>query len=177
MVLQVPIKKGNSVIKSNSFNDGTTIAVVANMNDMIFQGFIDESEVGKLKEGMDLDISIGALQDVKLDAKLEHISPKGKIENGAIQFEIKAKINTIDTIYLRAGYSANADIILEKRDSVLSVKESWLTFKKDTAFVEVEKMAQKFDKRKLKLGLSDGINIQVLEGVNENEVIKTNSKL
>lgn len=173
-VLQLAVKKGNTVVQSNSFNAGTTIAIIANMKDMLFKGLVDESEVGKLSEGMDIDISIGALQDVKIKAKLEHISPKGKAAGGAIQFEIKASLLQLDSIYLRAGYSANADIILDKRDQVPALQESWLSFNRDSAFVEVETSPNVFEKKFVKLGLSDGINIELLEGVDTIAKIKTN---
>lgn len=176
MVLAVPVKEGNSVIMSNSFNAGTTIATIANMKDMIFIGKIDESEVGKLKEQMDLKISIGAIEDVKLDAKLEYISPKGLVENGAIQFEIKAKVKPVDSVFVRAGYSANADIVLERRDSVHCVKESWIKFDKDSAFVDIETEPMTFEKRKIKIGLSDGINVEVLEGLTADDQIKAGRK-
>ncbi len=176
MVLAVPIKEGNSVIKSNSFNAGTTIATIANMQDMIFIGKIDESEVGKLVENMELEIAIGALADIRLDAKLEYISPKGLIENGAILFEIKAKIRPIDSVFVRAGYSANADIVLERHDSVFCVKESWIKFKKDSAYVEIETEPSKFKKRTIQIGLSDGINVEVLNGIDENDKIKAGLK-
>ena len=121
MVLDVPIKVGNQVIESNNFNDGTTIATVANMNDMIFEGLIDESEVGKIKEGMDLVITIGAIEEEKFNAKLEYISPNGIEENGAIQLQVRAKMELTQDNFVRAGYSANANIVLDKRDSVLTI--------------------------------------------------------
>lgn len=172
MVLDVPVKEGNSVIKSNAFNDGTTIAMVADMAEMIFEGNVDETEVGKISEGMHLLLTIGALETESFDAYLEYISPKGKEANGAIQFEIKAAVKLKDNQFIRAGYSANADIVLDRRDSVLTVSEKVLQFSADSVFVEVETAAQTFEKRVVKTGLSDGINIEVIEGIMKEEKIK-----
>lgn len=173
MVLDVPVKEGNSVIESNTFNEGTTIASVADMGEMIFAGKVDESEVGKIHIGMPLILTIGALQEDKFDAKLEYISPKGITENGAIQFEIKAAINLQEGKFLRAGYSANADIILSRRDSVLSVPESVLLFNGNKSYVEIQSASGKLEKKEIVTGLSDGIQIEVKEGLNGNEKIKT----
>jgi HlyD family secretion protein len=172
MALDVPVKEGTFVIETNTFNDGTTIASVADMNEMIFEGKVDESEVGKIKEGMELVLKIGALETEEITAKLEYISPKGIEEEGAIQFEIRAAINRKEDVFLRAGYSANADIVLDKRDSVLAIKESNLIFIEDSTFVEVEKGEQQFEKQLVKTVLSDGINIEILEGVTETAQIK-----
>jgi len=174
MVLDVPIEVGNSVIEANNFNEGTTIASVADMGEMIFKGKVDETEVGKLKLGMPLILSIGAIEDAKFDAALEYIAPKGKEENGAIQFEIKANVKLKDNNFIRAGYSANADIVLDRRDSVMVIPESLIQFEKDgdSAFVEVEKQPQVFDKRYIKTGLSDGVNIEVKEGITKEDKIK-----
>ncbi len=172
MVLDVPIEVGNSVIESNTFNAGTTIAFVANMGDMVFEGKIDESEVGKLKTGMDLVLSVGAIENVDFDASLEHIAPKGVEENGAIQFEIKAQVKLKANQFIRAGYSANADIVLEKKENVLTIDEGLIIFRNDSAFVDIETGEQEFEERFIKTGLSDGINIEVLEGVSEEDKIK-----
>lgn len=172
MVLEIPIEEGNSVIESNTFNDGTTIATVADMGEMIFEGKIDESEVGKIKEGMPLILTIGAIEDIEFEAMLEHISPKGVEENGAVQFEIKAQVKLRDDYFIRAGYSANAAIVLDRRDSVMAVSESILHFENDTVFVEVETDPQVFEKRIVKTGLSDGINIEVLDGLSKDDKIK-----
>ena len=172
MLLDIPVEIGNSVIESNTFNDGTTVAVVADMGEMIFEGKVDESEVGKIHEGMDLILTIGAINDVSFHAILEHISPKGIEENGAIQFEIKAAVNLIDTVFVRAGYSANADIVLDKRDSVMAISEALLQFENDSAFVEIETEPQTFEKRFIETGLSDGINIEVLSGITKEDKIK-----
>jgi HlyD family secretion protein len=173
MILDVPVKEGNSVIESNTFNDGTTIANVADMGEMIFEGKVDETEVGKIKEGMELILSIGAVENEKFIAKLEHISPKGVEENGAIQFEIKAAVSLKENSFVRAGYSANADIVLDRADSVMAIQESLLKFEKDSAYVEIETTPQVFEKRFIKTGLSDGINIQVLSGLTKDDKIKS----
>lgn len=172
MVLSVPVEIGNSVIESNNFNPGTTIVTIADMSEMVFKGKVDESEVGKIKEGMSLILSIGAIEEANFDAVLEHISPKGQTENGAIQFEIRAAVKLDDKNFIRAGYSATADIVLEKREQVLAINESLLIFENDTVFVEVEVGAQVFEKRIIKTGLSDGIRIEVLEGIDEETRIK-----
>jgi HlyD family secretion protein len=172
MVLEIPGEVGNSVIESNTFNDGTTIASVADMGEMIFEGKIDESEVGKIKEGMPLILTIGAIEDVEFEAELEHISPKGVEENGAVQFEIRAKVNLKENYFIRAGYSANAAIVLDRRDSVLAINESLLQFEADTVFVEVETKPQEFEKRYVETGLSDGIHIEILSGLSQDDLIK-----
>jgi len=173
MVLNVPIKEGNSVIQSNTFNDGTSIASVAFMQDMIFEGKVDETEVGKIKEGMPIELEIGAIEKEKFMASLEYISPKGKAENGAIQFEIKANVQLKEGQFIRAGYSANANIVLARKDSVLVIPEGCLKFKNDSAFVEVEKaIPQTFEKRKVTTGISDGINIEIVSGLSKTEKVK-----
>ncbi len=172
MILSVPIEVGNSVIQTNNFNAGTTIAMVADMNDMIFKGKVDETEVGKIKEGMGIILTIGAIESETYDAVLTYLSPKGVEENGAIQFEIKADVKLKEGQFIRAGYSANASIVLEKRDSVMVIPEGFLKFDKDSAYVEVEVDSQKFEKRYIKVGLSDGINIEVVSGLLATEKIK-----
>jgi HlyD family secretion protein len=172
MVLDVPVKVGNSVIESNNFNPGTTIATIADVSDMIFDGKVDETEVGKISPGMDLQLVVGAIENDTFLATLKYISPKGVLENGAVQFEIKADVKLQGDQFLRAGYSANADIVLQRADNVLSIRESVLQFEGDTAFVEVETAPQAFEKRYIKTGLSDGINIQVLSGLKKDEKIK-----
>lgn len=179
MILDVPVKVGNSVIQSDNFNDGTTIASIADMSDMIFKGRIDETEVGRIKEGMPLKLTVGALQDSKFDAVLEYISPKSIEENGAILFEIKAAASIPDSVFVRAGYSANAEIILDQRIDILTIPESTVEFKQDSAFVQVvvsEEPEQKFEKRPVKLGLSDGINIEVVEGLTVVDKIRGGKK-
>ena len=181
MILDVPVKEGNSVIQSNNFNDGTTVAVVADMSDMVFEGKVDETEVGKIIEGMPLILTIGAIENEKFDANLEYISPKGVEENGAIQFDIKAKVDLKKDQFIRSGYSANADIELERRDSVMAISEGRITFDADTAFVEVmisdsSTIPQEFEKRKIEIGLSDGINIEILSGIDWDDQLKGEEK-
>ena len=175
MVLDVPVEVGNSVIQSNTFNDGTTIASVADMNDMIFEGNVDETEVGKIKEGMPIQLEIGAIDKEKFDAFLEYISPKGKEENGAIQFEIKANVHLKEGQFIRAGYSANANIVLERKDSVMVIPEGLLKFENDSSYVEINAGSDEepnYEKRFVETGLSDGINIEITEGLKIDDKVK-----
>ena len=175
LILDVPIKVGNSVIMSNTFNDGTTIASVANMNDLIFRGKIDETEVGKVYEGMPVKLTIGALQNLTFDATLEYISPKATEENGANQFEIKAAVKAPDGVKIRSGYSANAEIVLERAENVLAVPESAIEFSGDSTFVYVLTKAgtpQEFRRQPVEVGMSDGIRIVIKSGINEKEQVR-----
>ena len=173
-ILDVPVKVGNSVIQSNNFNDGTTIATVANLNDMLFVGKLDETEVGRIHTGMPMTITIGALQDHKLAANLEYIAPKGTEESGAIMFQMKASVKIPSDIFVRAGYSANAEIMLEQAIDVLTIPESCLEFSNDSAFVYLltKDEPQEFKKTLVKTGLSDGINIQLTQGLKLGEKIR-----
>lgn len=172
MILDVPVKVGSNVIETNNFNAGTTIATVADVGDMIFDGKLDETEVGKLKPGMNLMLTVGAIENDTFQATLNYIAPKGVLENGAVQFEIKADVHLKSEQFIRAGYSANADIVLQRADNVMAIKESLLQFEGDSSYVEVETGPQKFEKRYIRTGLSDGINIQVLSGLKNGEKIK-----
>ncbi|MDX5421962.1 MAG: efflux RND transporter periplasmic adaptor subunit [Hymenobacteraceae bacterium] len=172
MLLDVPVKVGTSIIERNNFNEGTTIATVADMRSLVFEGKIDESEVGKLKENMELLLTIGAIENRVFNAKLEYIAPKGVLEEGSIKFPIRAQVLLDEKDFIRAGYSANADIVLDKRDNVLAIKESMLKFEKDQPYVEVETAPQVFEKREIKTGISDGINIEVVSGLQKAEKIK-----
>ncbi|NCG20837.1 MAG: efflux RND transporter periplasmic adaptor subunit [Rhodobacterales bacterium] len=172
MILSVEVKTGQSIVESNTFNEGTTIALVADMSDMIFEGNIDESEVGKIKEGMDLDITVGAMEGQRFPGVLEYISPKGVVADGAVQFEIRARIEPGEGVFIRAGSSANADIVLDRRDQVLSVREAVLQFDDGDAYVEIETREQVFERRDVEVGLSDGINIEILEGVDDTVRLK-----
>ena len=176
LILDIPVKVGNSVILANTFNDGTTIATVANMNDLIFRGNIDETEVGRLSTGMTMKITIGALQDLKFDARLEYIAPKATDQNGANQFEIKAAVNLpSNTTNIRSGYSANAEIVLAEAKNVLAVPESAIEFDGDDTYVYVikgEGDKQTYERRKVQTGISDGINIEIRSGVKPNERIR-----
>lgn len=176
LILDVPIKEGNSVIMSNTFNDGTTIATVADMNDLIFRGNIDETEVGRLHEGMPVKITLGALQDMEFQAELEYISPKGVEENGANQFEIKAAIRVPDSVTVRSGYSANAEIVLQRVQDVLTIPESCVEFSGDTTFVYVltQIEPQLFNRQQVSIGMSDGINIEIKDGLAEGQKVRGN---
>ncbi|WP_273272636.1 efflux RND transporter periplasmic adaptor subunit [Maribacter polysiphoniae] len=174
MVLDVPVEVGNQVIESNTFNEGTTIAAIADVEKMIFEGKVDESEVGKIKEDLPLEITVGAIENKVFDAVLDYIAPKGKEENGAIQFEIKGTLSKQDTVFIRAGLSANASIILGRADSVLAVKEALVQFDVDTKkpFVEIEKGEQDFERKDIELGISDGIFVEIKSGISEGDKIK-----
>ena len=174
MVLEVPVEVGNQVIESNNFNEGTTIAAIADVDKMIFEGKVDESEVGKIKEDLPLEITVGAIENRVFDAVLDYIAPKGKEENGAIQFEIKGSLKKGDTTFIRAGLSANASIILARADSVLALKEALVQFDDKTKkpFVEVQTGEQKFERRDVELGVSDGIYVEVKSGVTANDKVK-----
>lgn len=181
LILDIPVKVGNSVILANTFNDGTTIATVANMNDLIFRGNIDETEVGRLTTGMTMKITIGALQDLKFDARLEYISPKATDQNGANQFEIKAAVNLpTSSEQIRSGYSANAEIVLAEARGVLSVPESAIEFSGNDTFVYVVKGSGKektYEHRKVTTGLSDGINIEIRSGLKKGETVRGPKKV
>lgn len=172
VLLDVPAKEGNFVIERNTFNEGTTIATIADMKDVIFEGKVEEADVNKLRPGMDLAITVRATEEKRYKARLEFVSPNGVKEDGITKFEIKAAILLDRADFLRAGYSANADIILEKRDNVLCVKESLLRFDHKGPYVEVETKLSTFEKRYLQVGLSDEVNIQVLDGLKPNDRIK-----
>lgn len=174
MILEIPVKEGYQVIQSNNFNVGTTIASIADMSKMIFEGKVDEAEVGKLEEGIDIEVGLGAIEKKKFPAKLNFIAPKGTEENGAVQFKIKADVVLDEEYFVRAGYSANADIVLEKKDSVMSIKESLLQFDKKTEvpYLEIKTGDQEFERKDVELGISDGINVEIISGVSEDDEIK-----
>jgi HlyD family secretion protein len=174
MVLDVPVKVGNQVIESNNFNEGTTIASVADIGKMIFVGKVDESEVGKIKINMPIEITVGAIENKKFEAVLMYIAPKGKTENGAIQFEIKATLSNKDKTFIRAGLSANASIILEKAEKAQALKESLIQFDKKTLkpFVEIETDKQKFKRKDIVLGVSDGIYVEIISGIKSSDKLK-----
>lgn len=176
LILDIPVKVGNSVILSNSFNDGTTIATVADMSKLIFKGNIDETEVGSLREGMNMDINVGALPDLKLQATLEYISPKGVENNGANQFELKAAIRVSHDTQLRSGYSANGTIVLDKATQVLTVPEAALNFENGKTYVYIVtdslSQPQQFRRQAVTTGISDGVNIQVKSGLKKGQAIR-----
>jgi len=174
MILEIPVKEGYQVIQSNNFNAGTTIASIADMSKMIFEGKVDEAEVGKLNEGIEIEVALGAIDKKKFPAKLNFIAPKGTEESGAVQFKIKADVTLDEEFFIRAGYSANADIVLEKKDSVMSIKESLLQFDKKTEepYVEIKTGDQEFERKDIELGISDGINVEIISGVTADDEIK-----
>ncbi|MCY4561625.1 MAG: efflux RND transporter periplasmic adaptor subunit [Flavobacteriaceae bacterium] len=173
-VLEIPIKEGDQVIESNTFNDGTTIATIADLNKMIFEGQVDESEVGKLEVGMDLSVSLGAIEDHSFDAILKFIAPKGTEEQGAVQFKIEGDVFLNDSLFVRAGYSANASLILERKDSILAISEALLLFDRETEqpYVEIQVGDQKFERQDVELGISDGLMVEILEGIEIEDDIK-----
>jgi HlyD family secretion protein len=171
-VLDVPVKEGASIIEANNFNEGTTIASIADMNDLLFSGTVDESEVGKIKEGMPVAITVGALGEHRFKGTLEYIAPKGVAKDGTIQFEVRARLELLPGVLLRANYSANADIILEKHDHVLAIAENLVKYENDKPFVEVEKSPQVFERRPVTLGLSDSIDVEVVSGVDATATLK-----
>ena len=175
LILDVPVKVGNTVVLSNTFNDGTTIATVANMNDLIFRGNIDETEVGRLVEGMPMKITVGALQDLRFDAVLEYVSPKAVENNGANQFEVKAAVTAVRDGKIRSGYSANAEIVLAKAEGVLSVPESAIEFSGDSTFVYVvggTGVQKTYRRTHVVTGLSDGVNIEIKSGITTKDKVR-----
>ena len=174
MVLNVPVKTGNQVIEANNFNEGTSIASLADVTKMIFEGKVDESEVGKISEGLSLEITVGAIADQKFDAILDYIAPKGVEENGAIQFEIKGSLKNMNSTFIRAGLSANASIILEKSENVLAIREALVQYDSETRlpFVEIEDGDQEFERKDLELGISDGIFVEIKSGITKEDKIK-----
>tara|TARA_B100000886_G_scaffold145773_1_gene99127 strand:+ start:70 stop:1206 length:1137 start_codon:yes stop_codon:yes gene_type:complete len=177
-ILEIPVEEGFQVIASNSFNAGTTIATIADMNKMIFEGKVDEAEVGKLRVGMYLDVNLGAIEDQSLEAKLNFIAPKGNEEQGAVQFIIEADLFLNDSIFIRAGYSANASLVLEKKDNVMAISESLLQFDRETEepYVEIVIGEQKFERRDVEIGLSDGVNVELISGISMEDKIKVWNK-
>lgn len=172
MILDIPFKEGAFIVETSSFGNGSTVAVMADMSDMVFEGLVDEAEVGKIKEGMELDLYIGALPNEQIKAELEYISPKGVSDQGTIKFQIRAAVTLSDNVFLRSNYSSTADIILDRRDEVLAINEANLVIENNRYFVEVETAPQEFEKREIKVGLSDGISIEVIEGLSLADKIK-----
>lgn len=177
-ILEIPVKEGDQVIESNTFNNGTSIATIADLNKMIFEGKVDEAEVGKLKVGMPLEVSLGAIEDQKFMAELKFIAPKGNEEQGAVQFIIEGDVFLNDSTFVRAGYSANASLVLERKDSIMVIPESLLQFEQDSEipFVELQLEDQKFEKKEIETGISDGINIEVISGLTLEDKIKVWNK-
>ncbi|WP_411030101.1 efflux RND transporter periplasmic adaptor subunit [Spongiimicrobium sp. 3-5] len=177
-ILEIPVKEGDQVIQSNNFNDGTTIAAIADLGKMIFEGKVDEGEVGKLELGMPLEISLGAIEKKTFEAKLKFIAPKGIEESGAVQFKIEGDVTVEDDFLIRAGYSANASLVLESKDSALVIPEALLQFDKktDEPFVELSVGDQKFERKDVETGISDGVNVEILTGLTENDEVKVWNK-
>ena len=172
MILDIPVKEGTSVIESNNFNNGTIVAEIADMSKMIFEGVVDESEVAKLSLGMPIILTVGAIDDKTFNAVITYIAPKGKESDGAIQFDIKANVTLIEGAFIRAGYSANANIIIKEQKDALVINEGLLQFDDGGTFVEIEVEEQKFEKKYIETGISDGINTQILSGITETDKIK-----
>jgi len=177
-LLEIPVREGDQVIQSNNFNDGTTIATIADLGKMIFEGKVDEGEVGKLEIGMPLEISLGAIEDEKFEAKLKFIAPKGIEESGAVQFKIEGDVVVEGDFMIRAGYSANASLVLEKKDSVLVIPEALLQFDKETdePYVELAVGDQKFERKNVEIGISDGVNVEIISGLTEEDEVKVWNK-
>jgi HlyD family secretion protein len=177
-ILEIPVREGDQVIESNNFNAGTTIATIADMSKMIFEGKVDESEVGKLEEGKDIKVILGAINEKEFPAVLTFVAPKGVEENGAVQFTIKADVTIEASTKIRAGYSANAEIEIESKDSILVIKEALLQFNRITEkpFVELQNENGNFTKKNIEIGLSDGINVEIIEGIEEGDKIKVWNK-
>ncbi|MBH45946.1 MAG: efflux transporter periplasmic adaptor subunit [Flavobacteriaceae bacterium] len=177
-VLEIPIKEGDQVIESNTFNAGTTIATVADLNKMIFEGKVDEAEVAKLIIGMPLKVTLGAIEDESFDAQLKFIAPKGNEEDGTVQFKIEGDVYLNDSVFIRAGYSANASLVLEKKDSIMAISEALLQFDKVTndPFVEIKNDVGEFERKDIEVGISDGINVEVISGIEMEDEIKVWNK-
>jgi HlyD family secretion protein len=177
-ILEIPVKEGDQVILSNNFNAGTTIATIADLTMMIFEGKVDEGEVNKLSIGMPLTISLGAMEKTTLDATLRFVSPKGIEEQGAVQFKIEGDVIIKEDVLVRAGYSANATLVTERKVDVLSLPEAVLQFdrKTDKPYVEVLVGDQKFERRDIEIGISDGINVEIISGVTAEDKVKVWNK-
>ena len=177
-ILEIPVKEGDQVIESNNFNAGTTIATVADLNKMIFEGKVDEAEVSKLRVGMPLTVNLGAIQDKDFDARLKFIAPKGNEDQGTVQFKIEGDVYLDNSIFIRAGYSANASLVLEKKDSIMVISEALLQFDKisNDPYVEVKNDKGTFERKNIELGISDGINVEIISGLSMEDKIKVWNK-
>lgn len=177
-ILEIPVEEGYQVIQSNNFNDGTTIATIADLSKMIFEGKVDEGEVAKLEVGTALKISLGAVEGKELDAKLRFIAPKGIEETGTVQFKIEGDVEVSDDVFIRAGYSANASLVLERKDDILVIPEALLQFdnKTDKPYVEVATGDQQFERKDVEIGISDGVNVEIISGLTEADDVKVWNK-
>jgi len=173
-ILEIPVEEGDQVIQANTFNAGTIIATIADLNKMIFEGQVDEGEVGKLKVDMPLVVTLGAIEGKEYEAKLRLIAPKGTEVAGAIQFKIEGEVYLDDEYVVRAGYSANASIVANKKEDVLAISEALLQYDSKTKkpYVEIETSSQKFERKNVKLGISDGVNAELISGVSKTDKIK-----
>ncbi|MBT3281464.1 efflux RND transporter periplasmic adaptor subunit [Flavobacteriaceae bacterium] len=173
-ILEIPIKLGDQVIAANSFNSGSTVAIIADLNKMIFEGQVDEAEVGKLEVGQDLNVSMAAIPDKEFQAKLKFIAPKGTEAGGAVQFKIEADLTLDESSFIRAGYSANGTLVVDNRQDIMVIAEALLQFDRRTseAYVEVETSSQNFERRDITVGLSDGIKVEILAGLEITDKIK-----
>ena len=180
-ILDIPVEVGNSVIQANTFNDGTTIAEVADLGNMLFKGDVDEADVGKISTGVPVKVTIGALQGYEFDAVLTYISPKSTEENTVVMFEIEAVMDIPDSVFVRAGYSANAEIVTEQKTGVLAIEESAVRFSGDTAYVNIFKgmsgKEQLFERRDIEIGMSDGVYIEVRSGLGTDDKVQGLLKL
>lgn len=174
LILDIPVKVGNSVIQSNTFNDGTTIATVADMGDLIFDGKVDETEVGRISQGMPMTITVGALQDLSFEAVLEYISPKATENNGTNEFEVKAAVTVPGGTTIRSGYSANATIVLERAENVIAVPESAVVYEGDSSYVFVAQKDSTYKKTSVVTGVSNGVDIEIKSGINGDEALRGN---
>ncbi len=177
-ILEIPVEEGDQVILANNFNEGTTVASIADLGKMIFEGQVDEGEVGKLNVGMPLEISLGALEEQKFDAILKFIAPKGVEEAGAVKFKIEGDVTVSDTVLIRAGYSANASLTLEKKDSIMVIPEALLQFDRETddPYVEIATGDQQFERRDVEIGISDGVNVEIVSGLEMEDEVKVWNK-
>ncbi|MGB5316584.1 MAG: efflux RND transporter periplasmic adaptor subunit [Robiginitalea sp.] len=177
-ILEIPVEVGDQVILANNFNDGTTVATIADLGKMIFEGQVDEGEVGKLEVGMPLEISLGAIDNKTFDATLKFIAPKGVEDAGAVKFKIEGDVTVNDSILIRAGYSANASLTLEKKEDIMVIQEALLQFDRETdkPYVEVATGDQQFERREIEIGISDGVNVEVVSGLEMGDEIKVWNK-
>lgn len=173
-ILEIPVKLGDQVIQSNNFSAGTTVAIIADLNTMIFEGKVDEAEVGKLYNGQGLIVSMAAIPGEEFDASLKFVAPKGTEEQGAVQFKIEADVTLSESVFVRAGYSANASLVIDSRNNIMVIPEALLQFDRRTQapYVEIQTGNQKFERKDIELGLSDGINVEVLSGLSMDTKIK-----
>ncbi len=173
-ILEIPVKLGDQVIAANNFNEGTSVAIIADLNEMIFEGQVDEAEVGKLELGQSLKVNMAAIPGREFDAILKFVAPKGTEQGGAVQFKIEADLTLDEDTFIRAGYSANGSLVVENKQEIMVIAEALLQFDRRTQlpYVEVEISDQNFERRDVTTGLSDGIKVEILSGVSMDDKIK-----